>query len=216
MAIKVHGAPVSTCTARVLACLLEKGVEYEFIPIDFAAGTHKQQSFLSLNPFGLVPVLEDGDLILFESRAITRYVADKHKDEGPDLLGSSKDPIALAAVDTWMEVEAHQFNGPISGLVYQIVVNPFLGMDPDEEQIRTHLEKLEKVLDVYEERLQETKYLAGDFYSLADLHHIPYLLYLMRTPMSSLIISRPHVKAWWEKVSSRPASLQVSPGLNLS
>lgn len=49
MAIKVHGALFSTCTARVLICLCEKGLDYELLPIDMVAGAHKQQPFRSLN-----------------------------------------------------------------------------------------------------------------------------------------------------------------------
>ncbi|PIN18085.1 Glutathione transferase [Handroanthus impetiginosus] len=65
MAIKVHGSFVSTATMRVLACLNEKGLDYEFVPVDFAVGEHKKEPFLSLNPFGQVPAFEDGDLKLF-------------------------------------------------------------------------------------------------------------------------------------------------------
>ena len=49
MAIKVHGALFSTCTARVLICLCEKGLDYELLPIDMVAGANKEQPFRSLN-----------------------------------------------------------------------------------------------------------------------------------------------------------------------
>jgi glutathione S-transferase len=49
MAIKVHGVPVSTCTAGVLLCLNEKGLDYELLLVDLAAKAHKQQPYLSLN-----------------------------------------------------------------------------------------------------------------------------------------------------------------------
>ena len=49
MAIKVHGISLSTCTARVLLCLHEKGLEYELVHVDVASGAHKKQPYLSLN-----------------------------------------------------------------------------------------------------------------------------------------------------------------------
>ncbi|PON70655.1 S-crystallin [Parasponia andersonii] len=96
----------------------------------------------------------------------------------------------LAIVKVWTEVESHQYNPAISPIVYQYFVAPQLGKITDQSVIDANLEKLEKVLDVYEERLSRTIYLAGDFYSLADLHHLPYTFYFMRTPSASLVHDR--------------------------
>lgn len=109
-----------------------------------------------------------------------------------------------------MEVEAHQFNGPASVLVYESVFKPAFGKAADEDLVRTQCEKLNKVFDVYEERLSQSKYLAGDFFSLADLHHLPCLHYIMGSPHSGLIKSRKHVYAWWEDISSRPAWTKIA------
>ncbi|GMY27716.1 glutathione S-transferase F13-like [Fagus crenata] len=214
MAIKVLGSPVSTCTARVLLCLCEKGLEYELLPIDLASGAHKRQPFLSLNPFGQIPALEDGEVSLFESRAINRYLARKHKDIGTDLLQSNS-LVESALAETWMEVEAHQFDRPITAILRQIIVNPMYGIAPDEKAIETEMEKLGKVLDVYEERLSKCKYLAGDNYSLADLHHIPSLVYFMKTTKANAITSRPHVSAWWNDISTKPVTVKISANMKV-
>ncbi|MFQ6646475.1 hypothetical protein Gotur_019146, partial [Gossypium turneri] len=49
MVIKVHGIPLSTCTARVLLCLCEKGLQYELVPVDVENSAHKKPPYLSLN-----------------------------------------------------------------------------------------------------------------------------------------------------------------------
>lgn len=49
MAIKVHGNKMSTATMRVVACLFEKGLDFQYVDIDMGAGQHKQEPFLSLN-----------------------------------------------------------------------------------------------------------------------------------------------------------------------
>ncbi|CAI0461163.1 unnamed protein product [Linum tenue] len=85
-----------------------------------------------------------------------------------------------------------------------------LGFPADELLIRESEEKLGKVLDVYEERLSKSKYLAGDFFSLADLSHLPFTQYLVG-PIGKeyMIRSRKHVSAWWDDISSRPSWKKV-------
>ncbi|KAF9688078.1 hypothetical protein SADUNF_Sadunf02G0159800 [Salix dunnii] len=213
MALKLYGAPMSTCTCRVLTCFHEKSLDFEFVPVDLFAGEHKQPPFLAKNPFGQIPALEDGDLTLFESRAITSYVAEKFKGTGYDLIRHENLKEA-ALVKVWTEVESQRYNPAIVPIVFQFLVAPLQGNSPDQSIIDANLEKLGKVLDIYEDRLSSTKYLAGDFYSLADLHHLPYTYYLMKTPAASVVNERPHVKAWWEDISSRPAFKKLTEGMN--
>ncbi|PKA53424.1 putative glutathione S-transferase GSTF1 [Apostasia shenzhenica] len=214
MAVRVFGLPKSTCTSRVLLVLEELGVEYELVPVNFAAGEHKQHPYLERNPFGQLPAFQDGDLSLFESRVITRYLVRKYgKDSG---LLKETAPEEAAAVDQWMEVETAQFNPAICAIVFQIVILPIIfGGTTDEKVVEAQLDKLGKVLDVYEARLSKSKYLAGESYTLADIHHISYIHYfLTATPHASFFDSRPHVKAWWEAISSRPAIAKITAGLS--
>jgi len=110
--IKVLGYPLSTATRLVLCCLEEKQVDYELVVVDAAAGAHKQPQYLALNPFGLVPTIQDGDLTLFESRAIVKYLAKKYKGQGTELFGNSLSEEAL--VEQWCEVEGQSYNSPPS------------------------------------------------------------------------------------------------------
>ena len=84
------------------------------------------------------------------------------------------------------------------------------GLPADENLIKESEEKLGKVLDVYEERLSKSKYLAGDFFSLADLSHLPFTQYLVG-PMEKehMIRDRKHVSAWWDDISNRPSWKKV-------
>ncbi|CAN1313902.1 Glutathione S-transferase [Linum perenne] len=69
--------------------------------------------------------------------------------------------------------------------------------------------KLNKVLDVYESRLSNSKYLGGDQFSLADLHHIPNVHCLVGTPTKKIIDSHPKVSSWIADVTARPAWSKV-------
>jgi glutathione S-transferase len=116
-------------------------------------------------------------------------------------------------VKVWIEVESQNFQPAISPIVYEFFVSPLMGKTPEQAVVDANLEKLGKVLDVYESKLSSSKYLAGDFFSLADLHNFPYTYYFMKSPWASLVNDRPHVKAWWEDISSRPAFKKVAEGM---
>ncbi|KAK1428194.1 hypothetical protein QVD17_17023 [Tagetes erecta] len=210
MAIKVYGAPASTATLRVRACLAEKGLDYEFVPVDMSKKEHKSPEFLKRNPFGQVPAFEDGDLNLFESRAITQYIAHTYADKGTDLIIKDKDPKKMAIVAVWSEVESQKFDPVCSKLAWELVLKPIFGMTIDTAVVEENEKKLEEVLDVYESRLSESKYLGGDSFTLADLHHIPVLKYLMGTKVKGLFDARPHVAVWAADILCRPAWLKVT------
>nr|XP_043609006.1 glutathione S-transferase APIC-like [Erigeron canadensis] len=203
MTIKVYGSPGSTATLRLRACLAEKDLDYEYIKIDMLKEEHKHPNFLSRNPFGQVPAFEDGDLELFESRAITQYLAHTYADNGTDLV--LKDPKKMAVVAVWIEVESHKFEPVGAKLSWELVLKPMFGMTTDDTVVAENEKKLEDLLDVYESRLSKSKYLGGDSFTLADLHHLPNLQYSMGTKVKRLFDARPHVTAWANDILSRPA-----------
>lgn len=73
MVLKLYGSAMST--SRVLVTILEKDLPYELILIDIAKGDQKTEDYKKLQPFGKVPVLDDDGFIIFESRAICKYLA---------------------------------------------------------------------------------------------------------------------------------------------
>ncbi|MQL99339.1 hypothetical protein Taro_032061 [Colocasia esculenta] len=63
--VKVYGPPMSTAVSRVLACLLEKEVDFQLVSVDMSKGQHKSPDFLKLQPFGQVPAFQDESITLF-------------------------------------------------------------------------------------------------------------------------------------------------------
>ncbi|XP_054819157.1 glutathione S-transferase F9-like [Prosopis cineraria] len=207
MAVKVYG-PTYASPKRVLLCLIEKEIDFEVVLLDIFKGEHKHPDFLKLQPFGQLPLIQDGDYTLYESRAIIRYYAEKYKSQGTDLLGKTIEDRGL--VEQWLEVEAQSFHPPVYNLVLHALFAPILGTPSDPKVIQESEEKLGKVLDIYEERLSKSKYLAGDFFSLADLSHLPFGHYLVNQMKKGYMIrDRKHVSAWWDDISSRPSWKRV-------
>ncbi len=144
---------------------------------------------------------------------MARYISDKFESQGTPLFGKTGKDKAL--VNQWLEVESQNYNPCVSSIVYQLVWAPMQGKQGDETVVKQQLEKLEKILDIYEAHLSKNKYLAGDFFSLADLSHIPYTFYLVNmAKKGDGITSRKHVSAWWEDISSRASWKAVTAKMN--
>ncbi|KAA8537457.1 hypothetical protein F0562_026856 [Nyssa sinensis] len=207
--VKVYGPPISTAVSRVLACLLEKDVQFQLITISMSKGEHKKPDFLKIQPFGQVPAFQDESVSLFESRTICRYISEKYHNQGnKGLYGTN--PIEKASIDQWLEAEGQSFNPPSSALVFQLAFAPRMKIKQDEGVIKQSEEKLAKVLDVYEKRLGESRYLAGDEFSLADLSHLPNTQYLVNaTDRGELFTGRKNVGRWWGEISSRESWKKV-------
>ncbi|BBN03626.1 glutathione S-transferase [Marchantia polymorpha subsp. ruderalis] len=199
MAIKIHGRQLSFYVRTAMLAMSEMNVESEIIEDDM----HSPEYLAKVNPFGKHPAVEFDDFILYESRAILRYVVTNYG--GLHLLGST--PKEKAMVDQWFEVQGCYFDPPVRSIVLELYFFPkFEGRVPDVAVVEENLSKFEKLLNIYDAQLAKTKYLAGDFYSMADLAHIPMLhRFVASSGKESLVTSRKHVNAWYETITSRPA-----------
>ncbi|KFK42652.1 hypothetical protein AALP_AA1G022600 [Arabis alpina] len=201
---KLYGYPYSANTRRVLTVLYEKDLSFDPITVDLRAGEQKKPSFLSINPFGLVPVFEDKDLKLVESRAISQYIATVRRSRGTQLV-NHKSYKKIGTETMWMYIESFEFDPPATILTQQLAINPLVGLKPDYKVVNETEPKLEKVLDIYEERLKNSSFLASNNFTMADLFHLPNIQYLMGTPAKRLFESRPSVNRWVAAITARPA-----------
>lgn len=149
-----------------------------------------------------------------ESRAINRYIANAYAGEGTPLICTEVKEAAVAEV--WAEVEAQRFEPPATKLAREVGINPFLGRPTDEAIAKEQIPELAKVLDVYEVRLAHSKYLGGAAFTLADLHHLPTLKYLMASPVKAIFEARPHVAAWVEDIMARPSWQKVLSDISIN
>jgi len=203
MTITVYGHPASTCTRKVLAVLNEKEEKYDLVLVDVMGGGQKAPEHVARQPYGQIPVIDDGDFRLFESRAIIRYLAEKFANKGPELI--PKDPKAKAVMEQQISVETSNLTPSAMKLVYQEVFNPMKKLPTDPKLVEEALAALTKTLEVYEKFLSQYKYAGGNTFTLADICNMPYFEYLQGTSAKAVIAKFPHVQAWWDNVSARPA-----------
>jgi glutathione S-transferase len=111
-----------------------------------------------------------------------------------------------------MEVESQAFNPSISKIVYEKMFKKWKGERANEEVVEQCLEELEKVLDIYEQQLQEREYIGGDSFTIADIAHIPYAYYFLKAGYKSVLKRRPKVYNWLKKIVQRPIVKRVLGG----
>jgi len=195
--LEVYGDPNSMCTQKILILLEELNLKYDLKRVDLAKNENNSDEFLELNPFGKVPAVKYGSRSLFESRSILRYIA-KNNVEIEDLLGDIE-------VDVWLECEGQNYNPLVSKIIYERVFKKLYNKDEksDEEVVDKLLKDLEKVLDIYEDRLKRVAYIGGDTFSIADISHIPYTNYMLRVGYKDMYKSRPNVYKWLKRIMKR-------------
>ncbi|KIJ60351.1 hypothetical protein HYDPIDRAFT_177446 [Hydnomerulius pinastri MD-312] len=210
MVLKLYGFPTSTCTLRVAVVLKEKNVPFEYHNVDLTKGEHKAPGFVVHQPFGQVPYIDDDGLILYESRAIARYIAAKYASQGTQLIPT--DPTAHALFEQAASIETSNFDPFASGLAWELKFTTWFGGKTDEARAKSLHTQLAAKLDAYEVILGKQKYLAGNQVTLADLFHLPYGSVILDIGIDEFS-SRPNVKRWWGDITSREAWVAVKDGI---
>ncbi|EIW80695.1 glutathione S-transferase [Coniophora puteana RWD-64-598 SS2] len=207
MVLKLYGFPISTCTRTVAATCKELNIPYEFINVDLAGGEHKTAEFTAVHPFGQIPYIDEDGFKLFESRAISRYLAKKYAGNGPKLIPT--DPKEEAIFEQGVSIESFNFYPSAIGYAKEKVFKPMFGLTTNEERAAEHLETLNAKLDAYDVLLGKQKYIGGNEYTLADIFHLAYALAVVEAGQGGLFESRPNVARWWEEISNRKAWVDV-------
>lgn len=199
-AVKLYGNPMSTCTRKVLTTLHEKGQKADLVVIDLRGG-QKAADHLARQPFGQVPVIDDDGFVLYESRAIIRYLDETLR--GPKLTPAEAKGRAL--MEQWISVETSNFTPHAMKIIYQRVFHPAAGKATDEAVVTEASAAVGRTLDVVERQLARSRYIAGDQFTLADIGFMPYVEYLFAGKAGELIESRKGMARWWSDVSARPS-----------
>src|ERR1700690_3124442 len=144
VSMKMYGHPMSTCTRKVLATLHEKKASFEIVPVDLTTGAHKRPQHLARQPFGQIPVIDDGDFRLYESRAIIRYL-DKVL---PGATPEPGDPYGRGLRAQRTSVAASNFTPLAMTIIYQLFFGRLRGAQPSPAKVEEGRTKLAKSVEV--------------------------------------------------------------------
>ncbi|WP_376960657.1 glutathione S-transferase [Azospirillum sp. A26] len=189
--ITLYGTPLSGHAHRVEAFLNILGLPYRYVEAN--AEVRRSDAFLALNPFGQIPVLVDGDLVLPDSVAILVYLADRYDASG---LWNPKAPDQAAQVQRWLSVAAGDLRfGP--ALARILTLWGGAGTLADAHRIAEHL------LRFMDSHLATRDWLAAERPTIAD---IACYAYVARAPEGHIPLDPyPAVRRWLERVEAIPA-----------
>ena len=193
--VTLFGAPASTYVRTCRLALEEKGVAYtleEAMP-----NTEPQRA---RHPFGKIPAFQHDRVTLFESFGICRYVDEAF--DGPPLQPA--DPAARAVMTQWISAYIdYLYRAFAVEIIIQRVVVPMRGGTTDEARVAEAAKVADGYCAILDRALAESRYLAGETASLADLFLLPAISYLVPLPEGALVQSHGNLAAWHGRMQDR-------------
>ncbi len=196
--IQLYGHELSgnSYKAKLLLSLL--GLEYEWIQVDLLKGGHKQPEFLTLNPFGQVPVLVDGDIVLPDAQAILIYLARQYGGETWLPLEAE----SLSRVVRWLSTAAGEVRqGPESARLYYLFNATTINLE-------RAIQKSAFILTQLNQHLAQQPWLELGHPTIADVAVFPYVA-LAQDGKIALDVY-PNVLAWIDRVKHLPGFIGMS------
>lgn len=194
--LKLHHAPNSRA-GRVLWLLEELGLKYELNKLNFHPKDLKSVSHRAKHPLGRVPVLDDGDVTIFESGAIIEYLIARHSDGS---LRPGEDTSKFPEYLQWF----HYCEGAIMPPMNTIVVHTMLLPEDrrDAEVLRQARNALAKALQPLEKVLEGREYLLGEFSGVDFM--VGHSCYMSRR-IGSMSPDLANLNAYIDRIEARPA-----------
>jgi glutathione S-transferase len=193
MTLKFYGDHASGSQRRILAAADYMGLEYEEVFLDLFKGEQRDPAFLALNPFGQVPVLVDGDTVIYEASAINIYLADKF---GTDLL-PAEGPQRYEVLQ-WMFWSGEHWRQYSVMLFNERIGKKIQGQGEEARMVDFIYENIRKSAEVLDAHLSTRKYMVGGKVSLADFDIAAPFSQITRTKLP--YDEFPNIMAWQQRM----------------
>ena len=195
--IKIYGSRRSRAT-RCMWLLEEMGTPYELVPVDITTGANREPAYLALNPAGKVPILELDGFVLRESHAIDLWLAQR---EGRGFWPA--DPAIQGRILQWTMWTGAELEPVTTGILRAKRTG---GADA-EARIAELLETAAGLIRLLELQLEQTRFLAGDMFGVADISVGSVLAYAEFFGID--LKPFPKTFEWLMQLRSRPAYQRV-------
>lgn len=210
--MKLHVIDISPNSRITEATVHHLNLDVEIIRKDIFSGELDRPEFLAINPNGKVPVLEDGDFKLWESRAITQYLASKNnqKDFFP------MDETSRSDILRWQFWEALHFNKAVATVTWETVAKPAMNLgEADEGIIEAGLKEFHQFAPVLEKHLEGKVFIMGEKVSLADFSVGSHSALIQSDHSRIPLVQYPNISAWIQRLDTVPAWKKTAPPFEL-
>jgi glutathione S-transferase len=198
--IKLYNHPLSGNCYKVRLLLNHLGIKYERIDIDIFGGEQNKPEFVALNPNKKIPVIVDGDFVMWESNAILLYLGKKFS---PNPF-YSESPEAFGAISQWLFFGKTTIDPNLARARYM------LRFVPEESRSEKDLISLQEAgksaLQTLNVHLKNNEFLAGS-YSTADMGCYPYINTAEEGGIS--LSQFPAVQNWCDRIRSQPGYVSM-------
>lgn len=200
--ITVWGRTSSSNVMKVLWLLNELDLAFERIDAGGQFGGTNTPEFRAMNPLGLVPAVRDGDVTVFESNAILRYLCRAH---APNHTLYPADAAAAAPVDAWLDFQQTTLALPAGTLFMTMVRTPAERREPGA--VAAALADASRVWGLVHAQLAGRDFVTGPQLTIADVALGPSLHRWFAMPIERPDL--PRLRAWYERLTARPAYAQA-------
>lgn len=195
--LTIWGRINSINVQKVLWAATEVGVPYERIDAGLAHGVNDTPEYLSLNPNGKIPTLRDGDLVLWESNVIVRYLCARYGDA----TLCPPDPAERADAERWMDWCTTTLTPLMSPLMYALFRTP--QQQRNATAIDTAVEALDHHFGIAERLLADRDFVRGSHFTMADIPLGCFVYRWLALPVSRS--DRPVLGRYLARLEKRPA-----------
>jgi glutathione S-transferase len=199
--LKIWGRNNSVNVQKVLWCCEEMQIQYQRLDAGGSFGVINTPQYRALNPNGLVPTIEDGPFVLWESNTIVRYLAAKHSAGKlwPDDLKMR------AEGDKWMDWQISMFWPSLRPLFWNLVRTPV--DQRDEKAIEESRLKTGEILEYLNTHLKNRMYIAGEDITIGDIPMGCAIWRWMALPIERPVLA--NLQRWFDTLRERPAYKSV-------
>jgi glutathione S-transferase len=195
--MKLYQFPFSPNCQKVVAIAHEVGMPLELATVDLFKGEARTPAMLAKNPNGKLPILEDGDFVLWESSAMLSYIAAQAKRA--DLAPTT--PRERAEVERWTSWQGAHFGPAIRKVAFERIVKKLGGLGaPDEAVVKAGSEEFATTAGVLEQSLGSKEYVCGRL-TIADFALAPYAALTSSCGLD--FEPYPKAKAWLARMTAR-------------
>lgn len=203
--MKAYVFPLSPNARKVMAVAAHLDLPLDYQVVDLTKGETRTPEFLKLNPNGKMPVLVDGDFVLWESNAIMQYLASQ-KPNGlwPD------DARVRADICRWQCWQLSEWMPACGPLLWENLLKAMLQQgSPDAKAVQNAEANFLRTASILDQHLAQRDYLVGDDVTLADLAMAAPLEYAAAARMPWA--SHEHLQRWYARIDALPAWQKTKP-----